>query len=138
MAYKISRVEYYNITVQDQLGEAYKLSAELKKLGIDMYAFSVIPLGTNATQLIVFPDDTLKLSNELRLAGQKPDGPHKALLVQGDDEPGVLVDIHMKLYGAEVNISAAHGVTDGRGRFGYVIYLRAEDFEKAAQVLGVN
>lgn len=138
MSYKIKKIDYYNITVQDQPGEAYKLLAELKNLGISMSAFSAIPLGTDTTQLIVFPDDTHKMSKELRLAGQKPDGPHKALLVQGDDELGALVDIHMKLYKGHINISAAHGVTDGSGGFGYIIYLRTDEFEKAVKTLGIG
>ncbi len=138
MAYKIKKTDYYNIRVQDQPGEAYRLLAELKNMGISMSAFSAIPLDTHTTQLTLFPDDAYKMSKELRLAGQKPDGPHKALLVQGDDELGALADIHEKLYKGNVNISAAHGVTDGAGDFGYIIYLHASEFEKAVKVLGLE
>ena len=137
MSYNIKKIDYYNITVQDQPGEAYKLLLELRNLGINMAAISAIPLGTDATQLIVFPDDTHKMSKELRLAGQKPDGPHKALLVQGDDELGALVEIHMKLFKGNVNVSAAHGVTDGKDGFGYIIYLRTDEFDKAVRALGI-
>jgi hypothetical protein len=135
MAHRIKKIDYYNLIVQDQPGEAYKLLNELKELGINMAAFSAIPLSTNNTQLTVFPDDSYKLMKEIKLAGQNPDGPHKALLIQGDDELGALVDIHMKLAQANVNISAAHGVTDGGWGFGYVIYLRSDEFDKAVRAL---
>ena len=65
------------------------------------------------------------------------DGPHPALLLQGDDELGALVAAHEKLYRAEVNVYAATGVSDGSGKYGYVIYVREEDCERAAKALGV-
>ena len=87
--------------------------------------------------LSVFPEDTLKLENEAARAGVELDGPHPALIVQGDDELGALVAIHLKLYEAHVNVYASNGVTDGRGSFGYVIYVKPEDYGSAADALGV-
>jgi hypothetical protein len=63
-------------------------------------------------------------------------GPHPAFLIQGDDEPGVLAEIHGKLYDARVSVYASTGVTDGRGGYGCVLYVRPDDFEHAANVLG--
>jgi hypothetical protein len=48
-----------------------------------------------------------------------------------------LADIHRRLYEAGVNVYASSGVADGRGSYGYVIYVRPEDFERAAQSLDV-
>ena len=53
------------------------------------------------------------------------------------DEIGVLAPIHERLYLANVNVYAASGVSDGRGGFGYVIYVRPEQFEQAAKALNV-
>ena len=36
-----------------------------------------------------------------------------------------------------MDIYASSGVTDGRGSFGYLVYVREEQFEKAASALGV-
>ena len=71
-----------------------------------------------------------------RDAGINVAGPHTALLVQGDDELGALADIHMRLFEANVNVSSATGVVDGTGSFGYVIYVRFNDYERAAKTLG--
>ena len=65
------------------------------------------------------------------------DGPHPALLLQGDDELGALVDAHEKLYRASVNVYASTGVSDGAGKYGYVIYVREEDCERATKALGI-
>jgi hypothetical protein len=70
-------------------------------------------------------------------AGMTVDGPHSAILVQGDDKLGALAEIHERLYRADVNVYASSGVTDGRGTFGYVVYVRPEDFQRAAEALGV-
>jgi hypothetical protein len=57
--------------------------------------------------------------------------------VQGDDELGALVGIHERLVEGGVDIYASSGVIDGRGSFGYVVYVREEQFGKAASALGV-
>ncbi len=137
MPFTIRRVEYYYTTVKDQPGEAYKLLNMLAGMGVNQLAFSAIPVGPNSTQLAVFPEDPAKLSSEANLAGMTLDGPHHALLIQGDDELGALAGIHQKLYEADINVYASSGVTDGRGSYGYLIYVKEEDFDRAALTLGL-
>ena len=64
-------------------------------------------------------------------------GPTRAFLVQGDDELGAVAAIHKKILDAEVNVFASWGVSDGRGGFGYVMYVRPERYEEAARALDV-
>ena len=137
MSVNIRTINYYNLNVQDQPGEALKVLSYLKDLGVNLLAFSAIPMGANNMTLTVFPDSGAKLSKELRFAGRQLEGPHNAILVQGDDELGALTTIHQKLFEANVNVSAANGVTDGKGGFGYVIYIRSDEFKKAADALGI-
>ena len=137
MATQIRKIEYYNITIKDQPGESLKVLSYLKDLGVNMQAFSAIPMGPNTMVLTVFADDPDKLSAEMRYAGRNLDGPHYAILVQGTDEIGALTGIHQKLSDADVNISAANGITDGKGGFGYVIYIRSDEFKKAVEALGI-
>jgi hypothetical protein len=137
MPFTIQRVQYFYTTVKDQPGEAYKLLNTLSGMGVNQLAFSAIPVGPNSTQLAVFPEDPAKLNSEANLAGMILDGPHHALLIQGDDELGSLAGIHQKLYEADINVYASSGVTDGRGSYGYLIYVKEDDFERAAATLGV-
>ena len=65
-------------------------------------------------------------------------GPKKAFLIQGNDRTGVLVDYHLRLAYAGVNVYAANGTSGGRGRFGFILWVRPEDFEKAAKALGLE
>jgi len=137
MAYRIRRVEYYYTTVEDQPGEAYKILSRLASLGVNLLAFTAVPVGPIRTQMTLFPEESARLENAASGAGMVLDGPHPALLVQGDDEVGALAGIHERLLVANVHVFASTGVADGRGGYGYIIYVRPEEYERAAETLGV-
>jgi hypothetical protein len=137
MACSISRVEYYHTTIKDRPGEAYKFLSQLALLRINLLAFTAIPVSETDTSVTVYPENPKFMKNEAARAGLYLEGPHPALLVQCDDRLGALADIHLRIYEASVNVESASGVTDGRGAFGYVIHVKTEDFEKAAEALGI-
>ena len=137
MACNISKVEYFNTTIIDRPGEAYKFLSQLALLRINLLAFTAIPVSPTDTQLTIYPENPKFMKNEAARAGLYLEGPNPALLVQCDDRLGALADIHLRIYDADVNVESASGVTDGRGAFGYVIHVKKEDFEKAAEALGI-
>jgi len=133
----IRRVDYFHTTIRDRPGASYELLTQLAELGLNLVAFTAVPVGPTLTQLTLFPEDSGRMASIAHRAGMKLEGPHQAFLVQGDDKLGALTEIHELLYRADVNIFASSGVTDGRGTFGYLIYVRAESYERAAEALGV-
>ena len=137
MAFTIRRVEYYYANVRDELGAAYRVLARLAELGVNLLAFTAMPSGPSLAQFALFPDDPSKLIAQASAAGLPLDGPYHALLVQGDDELGALANVHEQLVEAGVDIFASSGVTDSRGAFGYLIYVREDQFEKAAIALAL-
>jgi len=137
MAYRIRRVEYFHTTVVDQPGESYKVLHALAGLGVNLLAFTAVPVGPDTTQLTLFPEDPSKMKSEAQKAAMALDGPHRALLVQGDDELGALAVIHERIYKTGVNVYASNAVSDGLGKYGYLIYVRPEDYERAAKALEV-
>jgi hypothetical protein len=137
MAFKVHRTSYFYLSVEDDPGEAYHILAQLAKLGVNLQAFTGVPVGPQRTQLTVFPEDDGMFKSAAAKAGITADGPHPALLVQGDDELGALAGVHQRLAEAEVNVYASYGVTDGRGAFGYVLYVRPDRYEEALRALGV-
>jgi hypothetical protein len=136
MAQKIRRAEYFHATVRDRPGEGYHVLSELARKGVQLLAFNAVPMGPVTVQLTLFPEDSESLMRAARSEGVVLTGPYPAFLIQGDDQPGVLAGIHGKLYDKKVNVYASTGVTDGRGGYGCVLYVRPEDFEAAANVLG--
>ena len=137
MAFKIRRVEYFYATVKDEPGESYQILSRLEGMGIKLLAFTAVPVGPNATLLALFPEDSATLLRETQKAGLKIDGPHPAFLVQGDDELGALAKVHHVLFQARVNVYASMGVSDGKGSYGYLIYVRPEAIDRAAKALGL-
>jgi hypothetical protein len=137
MSFTINRVNYFYITIKDQPGEAYQMLQQLAGLGINLLAFSAIPVGPATTQLTIFPDDSFRLENLAKKSGLTLLGPHQAFIVQGKDELGALAQIHETLYSANVNVYASNGVSDGKSCYGYIIYVKADDYERAANALGV-
>jgi hypothetical protein len=135
MAYTIRRVEYYYANIRDELGAAYRVLAQLADLGVNLLAFTAVPSGPNLAQFALFPEDPNKLAAEAHAAQLPLDGPYHAFLVQGDDELGALANVHEQLFQAGVDVYASSGVTDGRGAFGYVVYVREDQFERAAEAL---
>jgi hypothetical protein len=137
MAFAIRRVDYYYANVRDELGAAYRVLARLADLGVNLLAFTAVPSGPSLAQFALFPQDPNKLVAEARAAQLPLDGPYHAFLVQGDDELGAFASVHGQLVQAGIDVYASTGVTDDRGAFGYLVYVREDQFEQAAEALGV-
>ena len=135
MAFDIKRVEYYNITVEDHAGEGSKLLSLFASVGVNLLAFKAVPLEPMRTQFTLFPNDGLKMTDGAKKAGLELDGPHSALLIQGDDQSGALADIYEKLSRADINVDESSGIADIQGSYGVLLYLKPEDCDKAAAAL---
>ncbi len=134
---RIRAVEYFNVIVKGQLGEAYRLLSHLASEGVSLHAFNAIPLGPAQIQFVLFPEDSECFEHAASKIGMCLAGPQRAFLVQGDDELGALVDIHRRLFEAKIAVFGSNGVSNGCGGYGYVLYVQADAFEAAAAALGV-
>lgn len=137
MGFTVRRIDYFYVTVTDSPAVGYEVLSDLAEQGVNLVATSAVPFGPARTQLTVFPDDTAKMQRAAQQANIPLDGPHPALVVQGDDEVGALAQVHEKLFDANVHVFASTGVADGRGGYGYIIFVRPEEYERAAEALDV-
>lgn len=135
MTAKIMTVDYYYMTVPDKPGAACNVLFQLAAADVNLLAFSAVPIGPENTQLVLFPESIDALARGAEKAGFVLTGPNRALLVQGDDQLGALVSIHERLSEAGINVYASTGVSDGRGGFGYVMYVKEDQFSEAIRVL---
>jgi len=133
----VRRVEYYYVTVEDKRGEGYWLLQHFREKGINLLSFTAFPKGGGWSQLDFVTDDAAKLKNACKETGIKLIGPKRAFMVYGEDKVGAVVELHAILSNAEINIHAANGVVDGRGRFGYIFWVKPDYYEEAAIALGV-
>jgi hypothetical protein len=135
MALTVRNAEYFYIRIKDSPEKAYELLAQMASAEVNLLAFSAVPFGPNHLELTIFPDRSdvfIQLAEKL---GWDVVGPQHAFLVQGDDNLGALADIQRMLNEANVEIYASSGVTDGSGRYGYLIYFKEEDQARAERAL---
>jgi hypothetical protein len=136
MALTVRNAEYFYIRIKDSPEKAYELLAQLASAEVSLLAFSAVPFGPNHLELTIFPDRSDTFIQLAKKLGWAVVGPQHAFLVQGDDNLGALADIQRMLNEADVEIYASSGVTDGGGRYGYLIYFKEEDQARAARALG--
>ena len=137
MTHTVRPVDYFHATVRDQAGEAFRVLSSLAEAGVNLLAFSASPVGAAAAHMVLFPEDPDALVAYAGRSGMVLNGPERALIVQGDDKLGALAEIHRQLADAGINVFASNAVTGGEGRYGYVIHVRAVEFDAAARALGV-
>jgi len=135
MALDILQVEYYNITVEDQITNASKLLSTIAGAGVDFHAFKAIPVKPNRTQFTLFAKDSSKMTDGAKKSGLELDGPYFALLIKGDEKSGALADIYKKLSQAGIQVDEACGIADINAGYGVILYLKQEDCGKAMTVL---
>jgi hypothetical protein len=135
MAYSIQGTEYYRGTIPVGPGEAYEFLSTLAELGVNLEAFTAVPSGPDHVQLTLFAEDPSRLGAESARAGLALDGPHPAILVRGDDELGALAEVHRRLADASIAIYASSGMATGTGSFGYLVYVREDQFSPAMKAL---
>jgi hypothetical protein len=136
MALSVRRARYYHTTVENVPGRGAEILGKLRSSGISLLAFTSFPLDSQRVQLDFFSDNPDKLKAALEEEGIQMMGPRKAFLIQGEDTVGALVEHHVHLAAAGISIYAANGVSDGRGHFGYVLWVSPGDYERAAGILG--
>ena len=136
MGHVVRSIDYFHATIKDLPGEALGILSQLAAAGVNLMAFNAVPIGANVAQVTLFPEDSEPLLEFAGRTGLRLSGPAQALLVQGDDEVGALVEVHRQLADERIDVYASSGVTDGRGRYGYVIHVRSRDLDAAARILG--
>ena len=137
MAFSVRPIQYFYVNSHDELGAAYRVLSAFAERGVNLLAFTAVPSGEDRAQFALFPEDPSQFAAEARNARIEVEGPHHALFVHGDDALGRLAGIHERLLKAGVDVYASSGVSDGRGSFGYVVYVREDQFEKAAEALEI-
>lgn len=135
MALDVLQVEYYNITVEDQITSASKLLSAIVGAGVDFHAFKAIPVESNKTQFTLFAKDSSKMTEGAKKSGLKLEGPYSALLIKGDEKAGALDEIYKKLSQAGIQVNEACGIADINAGYGVILYLVREDCVKAMSVL---
>ena len=131
MDYDVRKIDYFTTVVRDRPGEAYRILGALAERGVNLLAFTAVPIGPDHTQLTFFPEESGHLIRETAAAGLALTGPFSALIVMGDDALGALANVHERLFEADVNVYASYGLSNGSKCYGYLIYVKPESIGRA-------
>jgi hypothetical protein len=135
---QIRIVDCYYVTVHDHPGEGSRLLEHISESGLNLTAFTAFPTGSNETQICLVTNEPEALQEAAANAGAALIGPKKGFLVQGEDRIGALHTYHLALSNAGVNVYSSGGVCDGTGRFGFILWVEAGDFDKAIAALSIE
>ena len=135
MAYRVRKVNYCKMTVSSRAGQAEKVLRAIKEAGIDMYAFSGFPTKAGKSQVDFVSDDTAAIKRLAKKSSWRVSNTKKAFLVQGNDQIGAIHKIFKKLADEKINVTAADAVTAGVGRYGMILWVKPNVYNRAARVL---
>jgi hypothetical protein len=137
MADTVRLVEYFYVMAPQKPGVGAALLAELRQAGVNLLAFTGFPSGRGA-QVDFVPEDGAAFRAVAKKAKWKVTGPKRALLVMGDDRPGVIAEFMQRLADAKINVTAIDALCAGSGRYGAIVWVEPRDVTKAARTLGVS
>jgi hypothetical protein len=138
MADRVRKVTYCYPIVPHRAGQGAKALAALKEAGIDLQAVHGFPARAGKAQIDLVTDDMAGLRRVASKNGWKLSAPKRAFLIQGSDKPGAVHKHLNKLAEAGIRITAATGIAAGGGRYGMILWVRQNDYGKAARALGAR
>ncbi len=105
---------------------------------MNLTAFTAVPTGADETQICLVTEEPEALQEAAANAGAVLIGPKQGFLIQGEDRIGALHEYYLTLSNASVNVYSSSGVSDGTGRFGFILWVEAGDFDKAFNAFGIG
>ncbi|MGQ0701899.1 MAG: hypothetical protein ACT4PM_02050 [Gemmatimonadales bacterium] len=138
MADQVRKVSYCYVKVPHRAGRGAAVLGALADAGINLRAHSGFPAGGGQAQLDFIADNPAAVKRVARRHGLRTSATKRCFLIQGDDRVGAVHRHLAKLAKAGINVTAAQGVTAGKGRYGMMLWVKPRDYARAARVLGAR
>ncbi|MEE9219627.1 MAG: hypothetical protein V3U98_11240 [Acidobacteriota bacterium] len=136
MADTVRKVSYRYTIIDNKAGEGFRLASTLREAGVNLLAFSAFPTEPGKAQAVMVPESEEALLQVAKSKGIELSPNKHAFLIEGADRPGAMAEILQKLSNASLNVVATDAVCAGSGRFGCILWVEPEDYDKAARALG--
>lgn len=138
MPYQTRKVKYCYVTAPSRPGQGTKILEPLKEAGVNLLAFTGFPIGGRKAQVDLVTDDIRGVQRVAKENGWRLSKVKKGFLVQGTDEIGVVDRVLSRLSAEDINVTAVDAVTAGKGRFGMILWVNPQKYNKAARVLNAK
>jgi hypothetical protein len=137
MADRIIKAEYFKLETPNRPGEGARVLKALRDAKVNLVAFTGFPRGRK-TQMDFIPTNAAAFQKAMRKAGFRVSGKKIAFLIQGGDRVGAVHRVMEKLGKAGINATAVDAITDGKGHFGAMLWVKPADVRKTAKILGIS
>ena len=134
MANRVKKTGYFKLETPNRPGEGARVLKVLRDAKVNLMAFTGFPRGRKS-QMDFVPEDPGAFLKAMRKAGFPVSGKKTVFLIQGGDRVGAIHDVMERLGKAGINATAIDAVTDGKGHFGAILWVKPEDVRKTATVL---
>jgi hypothetical protein len=132
---RVRKIGYCYLVVSNRAGQGLRILTELEKAGVNLLAFSGFPARGGKAQVDLVPESMPALTRLARKLGWKLSARKKAFLVTGDDRIGAARRQLEKLADHKINVIAADAVVAGAGRWGMILWVKPQVYNRAARVL---
>lgn len=136
MADRILRTDYFKLETPNRPGEGARVLKVLRDAKVNLLAFTGFPRGRK-TQMDFVPRNAAAFRKAMKRAGFRVSGKKAVFLIQGSDRVGAIHRVMEKLGKADINVTAIDAVSDGKGHYGAILWVKPADVRKTAKVLGV-
>lgn len=138
MADRVKKINYCYVKVPNRAGQGGRVLGQLREGGVNLLAYSGFPIGAGKAQLDFVPHDMGAFRRVARKNGWRISKVKKGFLITGSDRLGAAHRHISKLGAAKINITAADAVTAGKGRYGMILWVNPNQYNRAARVLGAR
>jgi hypothetical protein len=138
MADRVKKIKYCYIKVPNRAGQGERILGQLRDSGVDLLVYSGFPIGGGKAQLDFVPRNMIAFRKVARKNGWHLSKAKKGFLVTGGDQLGAVHRHIRELADAKINITAADAVAAGKGRYGMILWVNPNQYNRAARVLGAR
>jgi hypothetical protein len=135
MADRVKKVNYCYTKVPNRAGQGDAVLRELREAGVNLLAYSGFPIGKGKAQLDFIPDDMVAFRRVARKNDWRLSKVKKGFLITGNDQVGAAHKHISKLAEAKIGITAADAVAAGKGRYGMILWVKPNQYARAARLL---
>lgn len=138
MATRVRKVNYCYLSVPSRVGQGVRILGALRDADINLLAFTGFPSRAGKAQIDLVGENMGSIRRVAARHGWKLSKTKRAFLIQGDDVVGAVANVVARLARAGINITAVDAVAAGKGRYGMILWVKQNNYNRAAKALGVK